>query len=454
MINKCDGPGVGSHRRLMRGVRVIACHFLSGVGISRLGRFVGWKPGRLARNTALATWWQGVRLALQVVYLILVARLIGVQGYGHFAGIVALAASFSPLAGVGFNLVMVQQVARHPEAFASYWGRTLMAIFLTAPVLVGAMSAAALDLLPVESSNAVFLLLAGCELFLVPMVTAASNVYLAYERLGASIFNFVLLNCGRVVAMAALAVSDDKPDLTTFAVCYLVGTAVPAAASLFAVSRTYGRPKWAMQGMVRESRQGIGYSLSGLAFVAHAELDKALLLRLGGPISAGTYSVAMRVVSAVSVPVVAYVLAVVPRLFRTGEQGIADGAQATAKLLYPIIAYGALAGTGIFLLAPLLPALLGDDFAGAVPVVRMLAFLPLITGVSSLLLAVLTCSDAQRIRVSLETTALGVNVAANVILIPPLGTLGAVIAILASQVVLAALAAATIYRHLRGASSK
>ena len=31
---------------------------------SRLGRLLGWKPGALARNTALATFWQGVRLAL------------------------------------------------------------------------------------------------------------------------------------------------------------------------------------------------------------------------------------------------------------------------------------------------------------------------------------------------------------------------------------------------------
>lgn len=452
MEDKGAGPGVGSRCRWMRGARVIVGHFTPGVASWWFDRVLGWRPGRLARNTILATCWQGIRIVLQMVYLVLVARLIGAEGYGHFAGMVALAASLSPLAGVGFNLVMVQQVSRQPEEFAIYWGRTLVAILLTAPVLIVAMSFAALGFLPVESNVAVLLLLAGCELILVPMVTAASNAYLAYERLGASLFNFVLLNCGRVAAMATLAISNDKPDLMTFAVFYLAGTAVPTAVSLFAVNRTFGKPKWTMQGIVRELRQGIGFSLSGLAFVAHAEFDKALLLRLGGPINAGTYSVAMRVVSAASVPVVAYVLAVVPRLFRVGEKGVVGGAQAAAMLMLPVFAYGTLAGAGIFLLAPLLPELLGYDFIGSILIVRMLAALPLLAGVSSLLLAVLTCSGAQRIRVPLEIAALGVNVAVNVILIPNLGTLGAVISIVASQVVLAALAAIAIYRPVRGAS--
>jgi O-antigen/teichoic acid export membrane protein len=166
---------------------------------------------------------------------------------------------------------------------------------------------------------------------------------------------------------------------------------------------------------------------------------------MGGAAMTGYYSVASRVISAASVPLVTYVLAIAPRLFRAGETGVAAGWRSAWRLLLPILAYGALAGVGMFFLAALLPLLLGKDFSASVPIVRALATLPLLTGISNLLLAVLTCSGAQRVRILLETCSLGVNIALNVVLIPVLGALGAVASILASQMTLAGMAAAAIF---------
>lgn len=416
---------------------------------SRLGRLLGWKPGALARNTALATFWQVVRLALQMAYLVLVARILGAEGYGYFAGIVAIAASLSPLAGAGFNLILVKQVSRDPAAFPIYWGRILVAILVSAPLLVGAMGVVAAVLLPGYSEASTVLLVAASELILVPIIAACSNAYQAHERLGASIFNFVFLNLVRLFAVAGLAVCGGKPDLTLFAVAYFAGTAVSAAVSLAAATRSFGRAVRDFRGMPGELWEGLGFSLSGVAGVAHGEIDKTLLLRMGGAATAGTYSVATRVISAAGVPLVAYVLAAAPRLFRAGEGGIAAGGRAARRLLLPVLAYGVCAGGGVFILAALLPRLLGADFVASVPIVRALAPLPMLIGVSNLLLAVLSCSGAQRVRVLLETIALGINVALNVALIPSFGAFGAVGAILVSQLALAGVAAATVFRISR-----
>lgn len=96
-----------------------------------------WKP------CALATTRQGVRLALQFAYLILVARVLGVEGYGVFAGSVALATSLSPLVGWGFVMILAQEVSRSPQRFPEFWAKALRAVALSGPVPAGVMLALA-----------------------------------------------------------------------------------------------------------------------------------------------------------------------------------------------------------------------------------------------------------------------------------------------------------------------
>ncbi|WP_374276229.1 oligosaccharide flippase family protein [Azonexus sp.] len=398
-----------------------------------------WRPGQLARNTVLATGWQGLRLAFQFAYLIVVARLLGAAGYGTFSGIVALAATLSPLAGAGFGLILVKQVSRHPESFPRYWGKALSAITISAPLLILAMGAMAAVILPDTGETLALLIVGVSELLLVPLVAACANAYQAHERLGASIFNFVLLNGGRLLAMGALTLHNRHPNLNLFALAYLAGTALPAALSLAIATRTFGRPVAELRGLAGGLWEGLGFAASGVTGVAQAEIDKSLLLRLDSAIATGTYSVATRIVFAACTPLISYMLAAVPRLFRAGTNGIVGIRRTAGILLVPVLVYGVLAGGAIYLLAPWLPAVLGEGFASSVSVIRMLAPLPCLIGVSSLLLAVLSCSGAQAARIGIELAALGLGIGLNIALIPALGVSGTVYAALASQSALAAM---------------
>ncbi len=399
-----------------------------------------WRPGKLARNTILASAWQGLRLILQFTYLIVVARLLGATGYGTFSGIVALAATLSPLAGIGFGLILIKQVSRHTELFPRYWGKALTATAVSAPLLILVMGTLAALILPDTGETLPLLVVGFSELLLVPLITACANAYQAHERLGASIFNFVLLNGGRLLSIGALALYDSRPNLALFAIAYLAGTALPTAASLIIATRTYGRPATELRGLTSEFKEGLGFAASGVIGVAQAEIDKTLLLRLDGALATGTYSVATRIVSAASIPLISFVLAAVPQLFRTGTNGTGGSRQTAGTLLVPVLLYGVVAGGAIYLLAPWLPTILGDEFAGSVSVIRMLALLPILVGISNLLLAVLSCSGAQPARVKIELLALGLGIGLNIALIPALGVSGTVYAALASQGALAGMA--------------
>lgn len=418
----------------------------------------GWKPGQLARNTALATFWQGVRIALQMAYLVLVARLLGAEGYGVFSGSVALASSLSPLVGLGFGLILIKAVSRAPTAFPEHWAKALVALAVTAPVLAVAMLLLAPYLLPVQERWAVIVLIAAAELVAMPFVTTCSQIFQAHEQLGRTVFNHVQLNVARLAVVAGLAIAG-RGSLLEFAWGYFGATALAAAVSFWQVSRAFGRPAWRLGGIVGEAREGLAFSLSVVANSAHGELDKTLLLRLDTAAATGNYSLATRVVSAATTPLVAYVLAAVPRLFREGEQGVAAAASLAHRLLPPILLYGALAAVGIILCAPILPWVFGADFSAALPLVGWLAPLPLLVGASQLGLNVLSSSGWQRTRVLIEGAGLAANVALNLALIPAWGAQGAVAAMLASQALLVLLPVAAVVwlardgRSCRGAGN-
>ncbi|ROH93401.1 hypothetical protein ED208_02460 [Stagnimonas aquatica] len=400
-----------------------------------------WKPGALARNTALATAWQGVRLALQFAYLILVARVLGVEDYGVFAGSLALAASLSPLVGWGYGMILVQEVSRSPQRFPEFWAKALRAVALSGPITAAFMLALAPLLLPVESHWTVILLIAAAELIAMPLVVAGSQAYLGHERLGWTMFNHVQLNLVRFGAVAMLAALG-RGGLLEFAWAYFGATVMAAALSFVQVHQAFGTPEWRQSGLSGRFREGLFFSLSVVANTAHGELDKALLLRLGSAAAAGNYSLANRVVSATAMPLIAYILAAVPRLFREGQQG--TSAALALRLLPPILVYGIAVAAGLVACAPLLPWVFGAEYSETLRFVCWLALLPLLVGVSQLGLNVLSASGRQRTRVKLEWIALGANVGLNIVLIPLWGAQGAVLAMLSSQSLLALMPIAAI----------
>lgn len=401
-----------------------------------------WKPGALARNTALATAWQGVRLALQFAYLILVARVLGVEGYGVFAGSVALAASLSPLVGWGFGVILVQEVSRAPGRFPEFWAKALRAVAVTGPALAGAMLALAPLMLPVDGRWTVIVLIAAAELLAMPFVVAGSLAFQAHERLGRTIYNHVQLNLVRLGAVTLLAATG-QGGLVAFAWAYFSATAVAALLSLAQVGRAFGHPDWTRSSLAGRLREGFGFSLSLVATTAQSEIDKTLSLRLATATAAGNYSVASRIVSAATTPLIAYILATVPRLFREAGQGTAISL--ALRLLPAILIYGIAAGAGLLVLAPFLPLVFGEIFVGAMPLIDWLAPLPLFTGIALLGLNVLSASGLQRTRIQIEIFALIINVVLNMALIHLIGISGSAIATLISQLILAAVSVAIIF---------
>lgn len=395
-------------------------------------RFVG----RTARNTLLANLWQVFRIGLQFAYLILVARLLGVEGYGVFSGVVALSASLSPLVGIGFGTILIKEVSRSPDNFGAFWAKALRALTVSAPAMAGAVMLLSWLLFSRGKYDSLVLLVVAAEFFAMPLISLVSVAYQANERVGRTMFNHVQMNLIRLMAVLILSLSGSV-SLAAFAWMYLISTALAAALSYFQVCRDLGRPIWREAGIRGRLREGFGFSLSIVAACAGSEIDKALLLRMGSERETGNYSLASRVITAATMPLLGYLLAIVPKLFRRGEQGGAAAATLGHRLMLPVLAYGVLAGIATYFFAPFLLLVFGPGFSDALPLVRLLIPIPFLMGVSQIGLNVLSATDRQRQRVLIETVCVLGNVTLNLLLIPQIGARGAVFAMLASQSMLA-----------------
>ncbi len=106
------------------------------------------------------------------------------------------------------------------------------------------------------------------------------------------------------------------------------------------------------------------------------------------------------------------------KFFQQGALGI-KGSLGFAKRLFPTVsAYGAIACVSFFLLAPVIPRLLGAEYTNSVEAVRWVAPVPLLMCLQYLAADTLTGSGFQGIRSIVQVSSALLNVALNFWLIP------------------------------------
>jgi O-antigen/teichoic acid export membrane protein len=180
------------------------------------------------------------------------------------------------------------------------------------------------------------------------------------------------------------------------------------------------------------------------------DADKSILARSVSSAAAGIYTAAFRLVFMACMPIFAIVVAIQARMFRRGRE---EGLAGTLKAVRPLMAYAAgycvLLALAIYLLAPVVPSLLGASYEGSVEVVRLLCLLPFFLTIQSITAEALTGADSQRLLGALYALAAAMALVLNLVLVPRFGWSGAVMAAYGSQAFLLAGMFATILVLLR-----
>lgn len=391
----------------------------------RLGRL----PPGLKASAGWMTYSYLVGFTVQGLYFVILARVLGPDHLGVFAGALALVDILAPFAGVGSGNVLVMRSARNPLEYRSALGTALVYLGVSALMMLVTCYAVCRFADPALSS--IVLPLGLSELVSLRLVDLAAQAFQAHDRIrGAAHINVgaAALRLGSVGLFFVLVSLEHHGTVSTWSWFYSASSAAAAALAMAWSLSQFGYPKYSSASLRTTWRRGIFFALGTSSKTVYVDIDKFMLLDIGTAAAAGIYTAAYRLVAMAFAPIQALVYASNTSMFREGARGPRSSFRLVRRL-GPVIVGCAFAASLLLIAgSPLVSVTLGRSYAKSDQALRWLAFMPIIQGLHYLLGDTLMGLDRQAIRSLLQFITAGLNVSLNLFLIPAWSWRGAAVA--------------------------
>jgi O-antigen/teichoic acid export membrane protein len=392
---------------------------------------------QLARNAFWMFLGQGLRIIIQAIYFVLIARSLGSKGYGAFIGVCALVAILSPFSGLGCGNLLIKNVARDAESFKRYWGNALLMILISGTVLMIIVLGVSQIVLPAAIPFSLVFTVAVSDLYFTRALDMSGQAFQAFQRLERTALIQVLPNLFRLLAVVVLSIYVQSPTPIQWGYLYLITIIISTLLAMLLVHRELGSPVFALADTKRVIREGFYFSIGESARSIYDDIDKTMLIRFATLEAVGIYGAAYKIIDVSLTPIRSLLYATYARFFQHGAMGI-RGSISFAKSLFPVTGgFGIFVGVLLYLAAPLLPYILGTEFSGAADALRWLAPLPFLKAIHFFAADSLTGAGFQGLRSGIQVFVALFNVGINLWLIPAYSWRGAAWASIASDGLLA-----------------
>ncbi len=391
----------------------------------------------LARNTGYVFLGSGLRLIIQALYFIEIARSLGATKYGAFIGVVALVGIAYPFADLGSGNLLVKNVSRDRNHFATYWGQALVTTACFGSFLLGLVLVVSRFVLAGNIPVRLVVLIALSDILGLSTITTCAQAFLAVERLNWTATLNVLISASRLIGATVLIEFTRHPSALQWGYVYFCSTVFVTAVACALVWSQLGAPILNWRRSIAEIREGCYFSASLSAQTIYNDIDKTMLTRLGSLDAAGIYGAAYRLIDVSFSPVSSILMASYAQFFRTGAQGIAACLKYARPLLLRSIAYAVLICAILLVSAGAVPYILGPEYSRTVEALRWLSVLPFLKVLHYFFSNVLTGAGHQGVRTSIQVVVALFNVLINLWIIPLFSWRGAAWSSIASDALLA-----------------
>jgi O-antigen/teichoic acid export membrane protein len=402
-----------------------------------LRRWTKLKQSVLLRNTIWMFLGQGMRQLLRAVYFLIIPRALGVDQYGLFVGVTALAAILAPFATLGIGNLLVKNVARDRKVFAEYWGNSLVLSGVSGAALIGVMMVAAKLFLPGKFPWLLVFVVAISDLLFAKVLDVASQAFQAFDLMKRTAQLNVFASLSRVIGAVALVAIYHRADAMMWSWIYLGASVLTTVLAMRWVNRQLDHPVLALWRIKPELLEGCYFSVSMSSQSIYNDIDKTMLVQLSTLDAAGIYAAAYRLIDVAFLPVRSLLWAMYPSFFRHGQAGIGASQKYARRLLPRACGYSLLACVALFVMAPIVPHLLGAEYARTTVALRWLSPLPLLKTLHYFVADSLTGAGMQGLRTAMQVGVAVFNVLLNLWLIPAYSWRGAAWSSLASDGMLA-----------------
>jgi O-antigen/teichoic acid export membrane protein len=356
---------------------------------------------------------QGLRLVIQAVYFVLISRTLGPGQYGAFVAMASLVAIAAPFAGLGSPIVLAKYVSREPGLLSLYWGNGLLTIGVSGFLLSLVILLLTPFLLGPTFLSLTFLVCLS-DLWMSRVAELAAFAFTALGRMGESAIINVCVSLTRLLGIVVVSTFVHHPDVKVWTITYTLGGAITFAYAFtkttIAARGIEMRPRLAWETLPESSL----FAVSICSATIYNDIDKTMVGKLASFTATGIYGAAYRIIDVSLVPVRAMLSAAYPEFFRIGVGGPSATKKFAYKLIKRSVPFGALVAIGLILGAPVVPYVLGKNYASAVEAIRWLAVIPLLRCIHIFLADGLTAAGYQGTRTLVQVGVGLINVGLNI----------------------------------------
>ena len=326
----------------------------------------------LLRDYTTAVSGSAGRLIFSLLYFVALANTLSIAEFGLFATASAAGVMLSRILAFGFISALYRIATVRPLLIGTFTAGFLALALASLPVLGLASLATFQMFFAGQMALAVFAAVIAAEALLWRPVEVVVIVNNGMNRFGRAA---ILVILGTVLRAGAASVFAFWPtqDLATWSLFYLAANAVSLiVALLFFQPRS--RLRWKPRFYLAKLPDSLYVAGAEMLFYLQMEMDKLLVLALGGPHLAGIYAIIMRLVDLTAIPIRTFTMMLVQRLMRTPDM-LARLIQ-RAGIEGGIFAVSTAALAGLALILHFFPNLLGRNIAEASPLIVLALFIP------------------------------------------------------------------------------
>lgn len=406
--------------------------------------------GGIARGTIRTSFVLGMRLVGQAGTLLIVARVLGPQQFGVFAGVAALAVMLGALASFGTNVLVLSEVSKDPARRRNVLpyaipltlgcGTILLAVYVTIINVAFQSAGVAFEVL---------ILIGSAEMLLQPLLAVVSAEHLGLGRVARSQLLVILPLMLRLVAALLIFIVACADPLGAYSYAYFSASLFAFAFAMVTLPERWPTlQKWRVP-RLNELGAAASYALINITATSPSELDKTLAIKALSLEASGLYSAGARILGAGMLPISAMMLSALPQLFRAERGPLKQAQRMTRWVISAALVYSFAFALLIWILAPAFTWVFGAGYQGIDIVIRSLALAAPGMAVRMAAGGVVMTLGKPMMRAGFEVSGLLLLIVATATLVPRYGVVGMALALACSEWGMAILGMSTAFYVLR-----
>ncbi len=309
---------------------------------------------------------------ISVAYFVAVANALSLEEFGLFATASATGVVLSRLAGFGFISPLYRTATVRPRLIGAFTAGFAVAFMASLPlVLIAALIFYQLVFAD-GMSLAAFLFVMVAEILFWRLLEVVIIVNNGLTRFGRGAFLTIFGTAIRgIVAVGFVFLGNH--DLLAWTMLY---AAANAFSFLFAAIFFYPkvRLRWTPKAYFGRMRDAFSVSAAEVLFYLQMELDKILVLAVGGETTAGLYAIIMRLVDLTAMPIRAFNTMLVQ--FMMKKRGGVAAFKTRALIELAIAAISTIGIVALVILLNIAPGILGSSITKASGFLVLVLFVP------------------------------------------------------------------------------